>query len=322
VDLLMGPHTEDWVQPVITRSRIALEVVSEMMNERSFLPKQAKVTLRKQGSHQPWEFTIFGSDAPPSIDEVVRGEVDLAIVNPALCLTMAYLGKGRWTEPQPVRLLTVIPSTDQFLFAVAKRTGITSLAEIKEKKPPLRVSMRSQPDHADYLIVEQVLAEYGFSLDDIVSWGGSIHTHGFPPRPDRVAAGEIDAIFDEAVNQWGTNAIKADMNLLEIDDAMMKRLEAKGFQRGVMTKAEYPVLERDVQSIDFSGWPVFVREDADPDFVRLFCESLEKRKDRIGWQGSGPLPTERMVIDSEDTPVRVPFHPAAEAYWRDRGYLK
>ena len=317
-----GPHQDDWVQPVITRSRIALEVVSEMLNERSFLPKQAKITLRKQGSHQPWELTIFGSDAPPSIDEVVSGEVDLAIVNPALCLTMAYLGKGPWKVPQPVRVITVIPSSDQFLFAVAKRTGITSIADIKEKRYPLRVSMRSQPDHADYLIVQETLAEYGFSLDDIVSWGGSIHTHGFPPRPERVAAGEIDAIFDEAVNQWGTKAIQADMRLLEIDDAMMARLEAKGFQRGYMTRAEYPILDHDIPSLDFGGWPIFVREDADPELVRLFCSSLEKRKDRIGWQGSGPLPIERMCLDAEDTPLRVPLHPAAESYWRERGYLR
>src|SRR5437764_12901163 len=134
--------------------------------------------MLKQGSHHPWELTIFGSDAPPSIDEVVSGEVALAIVNPALCLTMAYLGKGPWTAPQPVRAITVIPSSDQFLFAVAKRTGITSIADIKKKRYPLRVSMRSQPDHADYLIVQETLAEYGLSLDDIVSWGGSIHTHG------------------------------------------------------------------------------------------------------------------------------------------------
>jgi TRAP-type uncharacterized transport system substrate-binding protein len=317
----MGPHTEDWIQPVITRSRIALEVVSEMIGERPFLPKQAKVTLRKQGSHQPWEFTIFGSDAPPSIDEVVRGEVDLGIVNPSLCLTMAYLGKGPWKEPQPVRTIGVIPSTDQFLFAVAGRTGITSIEQIKEQRYPLRVSMRSQPDHADYLIVREALAEYGFSLDDIVSWGGSIHAHGFPPKPERVAAGEIDAIFDEAVNQWGTAAVKAGMNLLEIDDGMMKRLKAKGFQRGVITREEYPVLDHDIPTLDFSGWPIFVREDADADFVRLFCASLEKRKDRIGWQGSGPLPVERMCLDSYDTPLRVPFHPAAEAYWRERGFL-
>src|SRR5262249_13368488 len=142
------------------------------------------------------------------------------------------------------------------------------------------------------------------------------------PRPERVAAGEIDAIFDEAVNQWGTKAIQADMRILEIDDTMMARLEAKGFQRGYMTKAEYPILDHDIPSLDFSGWPIFVREDADRDIVRLFCASLEKRKDRIGWQGSGPLPIERMCLDAEDTPLRVPFHPAAESYWRERGYLK
>jgi hypothetical protein len=28
-----------------------------------------------------------------------------------------------------------------------------------------------------------------------------------------------------------------------------------------------------------------------------------------------------MVKDAEDTPLDVPFHPAAEAFWRRKGYL-
>jgi TRAP-type uncharacterized transport system substrate-binding protein len=33
------------------------------------------------------------------------------------------------------------------------------------------------------------------------------------------------------------------------------------------------------------------------------------------------LPVERMAREALDTPQTVPLHPAAELYWRSRGYL-
>ncbi len=49
--------------------------------------------------------------------------------------------------------------------------------------------------------------------------------------------------------------------------------------------------------------------------------ALEARKDRIPWQGEGPLPLERMCRDTPETPLDIPLHPAAERFWHDRGYL-
>ena len=35
----------------------------------------------------------------------------------------------------------------------------------------------------------------------------------------------------------------------------------------------------------------------------------------------GDLPVERMAREAPDTPQTVPLHPAAERFWRSRGYL-
>ena len=78
----------------------------------------------------------------------------------------------------------------------------------------------------------------------------------------------------------------------------------------------------DVLTVDFSGWPIIVREDAADKFVTQVCAALEERADRIPWQGEGPLPIERMCIDAPDTPQVAPMHPAAEAYWKERGFLR
>ena len=87
-----------------------------------------------------WPLTLFASDDPEVIDEVVSGKVQVAIMNPVDPLTLAYRGTGPFNKPLPLRVVTVIPSEDQIAFAVSERTGVTSLDEIRERRVPLRVT--------------------------------------------------------------------------------------------------------------------------------------------------------------------------------------
>ena len=38
-------------------------------------------------------------------------------------------------------------------------------------------------------------------------------------------------------------------------------------------------------------------------------------------QGDGPLPLGRMCQDTPEGPMYIPLQRAAEAYWKERGYL-
>ena len=94
-----------------------------------------------------------------------------------------------------------------------------------------------------------------------------------------------------------------------------------GFRRGVIPKAEYPNLPEDVMSLDFSGFPVYTHADTPDQVITGFCAALEARKDRIPWEEEGPLPLERMCLDTIEGPLGIPLHPAAERFWREQGYL-
>ncbi|MBM2812832.1 MAG: hypothetical protein HW416_3591 [Chloroflexi bacterium] len=311
-----------FIAPVATRSRLVLEMAYEMVGDWGFKHKQARITLREQGDQNPWALAIDGSDTPAAIDEVARGDAQIAIINPSDPLQVALRGKGRWKEPVPVRILTVIPSLDQIIFAVHPRTGIKTLADIRDKKYPLKVSMRRQPGHSTYFIVGEALKALGFSLDDIMSWGGAMHYHRFPPDVEAVVRGDADAIFDEAVDEWIDHATDAGLHIISLDEGHLQQLEALGLRRHVVTKAQYPALPADVPTLDFSGWPVFTRADVPDDFIRAACIALEACKDRIPWQGVGPLPLERMCIGTVDAPLTAPLHPAAEKFWREQGYIQ
>lgn len=306
------------------RSRLVLEVASEMVDQPDWPNRQARVSLRVQGAEQ-WAVNMIASDGPAAIELVARGEMQLAINNPAMYLALAVRGTGPYKNPIPLRAITVIPSPDQLAFAVTEKTGLKSLQEIRERRLPLRISMRGQRDHALHPVVKEVLATAGFSLTDVISWGGQVrYDEGLPLKDNRFGAmqrGEVDMIIDEAVRGWVNQAIDAGMRVLPLDDAMLMHLEALGLRRAVMPKARYPKLPDDLPTLDFSGFAVYTHADVPDAVVTSICAALEARKDRIGWQEPGPLPLDQMCRDTADGPLVIPLHPAAERFWRERGYL-
>ncbi|MGH7871571.1 MAG: TAXI family TRAP transporter solute-binding subunit [Candidatus Binatia bacterium] len=306
------------------RSRLVLEVAAELVDHPDWTERQARVSLRPQGADH-WPINLIASDGPAAIDLVATGEMQLAISNPAMYLALAVRGAGPFRSPIPLRAITVIPSPDQLAFAVTAKTGLKSLHDIRARRFPLRVSMRGQKDHALHPIVDQVFAAAGFSLGDIVSWGGQVrYDDGLPMKSNRFGAmqrGEVDMIVDEAVRGWINAAAEAGMHALALDETMLNKLEKLGLRRAVIPKARYPKMVQDVPTLDFSGFAVYTHAAVPDAVVTAICAALEARKDRIGWQEPGPLPLERMCRDTADGPLMIPLHPAAERFWRGRRYL-
>ena len=307
------------------RSRLVLEVASELVDQPQWRYRQTRVNLREQGG-DGWPIALFGSDSPAAIAQVASGEVQVAMINPAAPLALAFRGKGPFREPIALRAIAVVPSPDQLAFAVTKQTGVHSLRELRERRLPLRVSIRGQMDHSLHLVVKEVLSALGFSLEDITSWGGQVrYDPGLPKGPNRLGAmqrGEVDMIIDEAVHNWLNIALDSEMHVLPLDESMLTQLETLGFQRAVLPKADYPKLDSDVPTLDFSGFPVYTHANVPDSIVTAVCAALEARKEKIVWQEPGPLPLESMCRDTPSGPLNIPLHPAAERFWCERGYLK
>ena len=306
------------------RSRLVLEVAAEMVEQADWSDRQARVSLRPQGGDR-WTVNMIASDGPAALDMVARGEMQLAISNPAMYLALALRGTGPYKTPIPLRAITVIPSPDQLAFAVTEKTGLRSLHEIRERRMPLRVSVRGQRDHALHPITHEVLQAVGFSLDDIVSWGGQVrYDDGLPIKDNRLGAmqrGEVDMIIDEAVRGWANQALAAGMRILPLDESVIAKMESLGLRRAVMPAARYPGLGTDLPTLDFSGFAVYTHADVADAVITSICAALEARKERIGWQEPGPLPVEYGCRDTDDGPLVIPLHPAAERFWRGQGYL-
>jgi TRAP-type uncharacterized transport system substrate-binding protein len=310
--------------PHTTRSRLMLEVASELVSRRDWPLLQARVSMREQGS-ETWPVTLFASDSPATMQEVASGKVQIAIVNPSMILKLASLGSPPFKEPLPLRSIAVLPASDQMVFAVKAATGLKSFAELRERRFPLKISLRGQRDHSLHLVINHVLSAAGISLDDIVSWGGEVrYDAGMPYSANRIGAvkrGELHAIFDEGASAWGNIALESEMRFLALDEDLLKRLELVGLRRNVLAQKNFPKLLADVPTLDFSGWPIYTHKDAPDGLVTDFCSALEACKHRVPWAREGPLPLDQMVRDGAEGHLEVPLHPAAERFWRKRGYI-
>ncbi len=315
-----------WANPVTTRSMVMLEIAAGLVSGDDVGVRQAKVLLREQGK-KDWVLSLYGSGTMESIDAVMNHEADVAIANPSAALMLAHRGHAPYAKPLPVRTIAVIPSLDQMVFAVKSDTGIRTFEEIAAKKPSLRVGLRGDPRHGLNTIMDHITAAAGFSLNDLKAWGGEARHFGPLPWPggekfQALERGEINAIFDEASDIWIEDALNAGMTILPLAESTVVKLEAMGYRRGIIRRELFPRLPADVLSIDFSGWPIFVHADLPDERVTQICAALDERKQHIPWQGDGPLPVEIMCRDAPETPLDVPLHPAAEKFWRERGYLK
>jgi len=302
-----------------------LEVASELVGRHEvFEARQASVLLRRQGQ-RTHELEFFGSDGPAELERVARREVAAAIVNPSVLLTLACRGVSPFVDPLPLRAVSVIPSQDQFVLAVRADAGLRRAEDLAGLDKPLRISVRGQRVHSVHIVLDHVLRACGTSLADLRQSGSTIcYDDGMPNRGGRldfVRAGERDAIFDEGATSWTNDAAEAGMTILSLQEETVARLETWGYRRAVLDTISYPALDANVLTVDFSGWPVYVHEQADAGLVEMFCEALEARRLAIPLQDGSPLPLEQMCTDTAAAPLGVPLHDAARGFWAKRGYI-
>ena len=312
------------VFPPTTRSVLVLEMAAELALGAAPTPaRQAKAVVDLGGGH---EIALLGSSTIAGIHAVAAREVALAIVNPSATLTLAYRGTGPFAAPLPLRTIAVLPSRDQYVFAVHPQTGLRSFAEIAAKRPALRIGVRGDRSHSLHFMLDDIMRAGGFTRDDIAAWGGEFRFEGVAPDAGApkfraFLDGSLDAIFEEGADSWIGAALDAGMTVLSLAEPAVAQLETLGYRRAVIPQARYPKLATDVLTVDFSGWPLFVHAELSDDDVTQICAALAACVARIPWQEDAPLSLARMCRNAADAPYDVPLHPAAERSWKERGVL-
>ncbi len=283
------------------------------------------ITVGSGSSDRYRPYLRLSPGSPVLAHAVVRGDLDMVFVNPSGFCTQMYRGTGLFSAPLPIRVVCSYPSWDRYVHAVFPRTGLKSLSDVKAKRYPLRMSIREDPTHSTRALLDQELAILGFSLNDVLSWGGSLQLNGGPGDERRlraIHAGEVDAVFDEGIVTWFDEALAAGMEPMAFEPELMDGLLKLGWRRVVMHKGEYPHLGVDYPCIDYGGWPLYTRESMADEAVVKVCEAVVAREAEIEWDDRCTTGVAQCWQDTDATPLDVPLHPAAERWARARGYVR
>jgi len=269
-------------------------------------------------SFRPWLRMSTGSAI--LAEDVAKGNLEMAFVNPSALLTQAVRGVGIFKKPLDLRVIAMYPSWDRFVMAVNPKLAIRSLRELKEKRYPLKISVREDPTHSTLVLIDQILGFYGFSLKDIQSWGGKLALCGGPGDIRRLNAlerGEIDAIFDEGIITWLKQALDAGFVPWELEPDITKKVEALGWRSVVLPKSRYARLDRDYQVIDFSGWPIYASASLPEQMAYDACAAIAARQAEMPWDPDSYTDIGQPGRESDATPFDVPLHPGAERWYRE-----
>lgn len=272
------------------------------------------------GEHyKPWFRMSTGS--PILAHAVANGELEYVFVNPSAMLTQAYRGTGLFKEPLPLRTVFSYPSWDRYVVVFRPGFEAGSLAEIRDRKLPIRLSIREDATHSTRVCTNQLFAAYGFSVDDVLSWGGSLQTNGGPGDKRRINAvreGAVDVVIDEGIGTWLHVALEQGYRPITLEDRIFDHMSAIGWRRVKLPASWDPHLTADHDCIDYSGWPVYTRDSMPEDDVYKVCAAVGARVDEIPWEENFPGAS-RLGLDADATPLDVPLHPGAAKWYREQG---
>ncbi|MFR3458881.1 MAG: TAXI family TRAP transporter solute-binding subunit [Bilophila wadsworthia] len=205
-------------------------------------------------------------------------------------------------------------------FIVNKASGITSLAQIKEKKMPIRISMSHTAGNS-YLFGKWILEEYGISQQDITAWGGKIYTPSTNDAASMMKDGQLDVALwigpgEAFIVQDMMNSV--DLDILPVDENVIKAVGEKyGLQRDVIPASFYGgKFGKDIVTVSASTELMInknVSEDIAYKMVKAMCE---KRDDIViaspFWKSFMP--------EKAGQGLALPLHPGAK-YYKEKGWL-
>ena len=126
-------------------------------------------------------------------------------------------------------------------------------------------------------------------------------------------------MFDEGIKVWLNEALAAGLAPIELEGSEFEPMQQLGWRRVPLPKARFPGLARDVDTLDFSGWPVYARASLPDETAYDICGALAAREAEIPFEKGTNGTALQMLRESESTPMDVPLHTGAERWLREHG---
>ncbi|MBI4562008.1 MAG: TAXI family TRAP transporter solute-binding subunit [Candidatus Rokubacteria bacterium] len=235
----------------------------------------------------------------------------------------AYEGREAY-EAKLENLRGLVGGLDTYyLVAIAqKKLGLSSLQEVKDRKLPAKLYSLPVGSIGEFG-ARQLLREYGITYADVKGWGGSATHVGYNVIVDAMRDARADVLIAVVTPKHPSIteiATFADVKFLSLEPERVKGLVSLGYQAATMPANEFKNQPEPLATVGFPT--VLITNAALPDSAAYtITKTIAENKEALvrGHAGLAAFePTEAWRPER----VGIPLHPAAERYYRERGWLK
>ncbi|MEV1066912.1 TAXI family TRAP transporter solute-binding subunit [Streptomyces sp. NPDC050263] len=265
--------------------------------------------------------TWNGPGRSDAVRAVGRGEVQVALAAPAAFTVVALEGSGVYADESypDLRAVGVVPRRNRLVVAVHRDLGIAAFAELRERKPALRLATSlNDGEHHVGLAAHEVLTRSGV---DVIGWGGELLENERPFESlAHVKEGRANAVVQETVMLPQRQEIGRDLNFLEIEEDVLTGLY-EDFCWPAATMADDCLPGRGgLRTLDLSDFLVLTRADLAGDVAYAVAWILGERRHVLDGRHHHPDPERGPVTGPVDPAAMgrtpVPLHTGAARYYR------
>jgi TRAP-type uncharacterized transport system substrate-binding protein len=234
----------------------------------------------------------------------------------------AWNGTGPYTrdhrQRRNYRVIAVVRTSTYMLAAASRKSGITSLLQIKDRTQPTWIVGGN----------EIIFDYYGIKIDDLKAKGGGI----MPPQglgPTRVsrekrASGDVFVGTGLLANtpeqrSWYEASQLNDLVFLDMEEPLLAKLaQEPGYERAVLPLAIFRGVDRPIPTVMRPNHLIYVRDDAPDEFAYAIAKALDEHRQLFQVQLEPWYYDPRTVAVSKV----IPMHPGAMKYYRERGFVR
>jgi uncharacterized protein len=261
-----------------------------------------------------------GADGANAI-RVNNGQIDLGIVHSGIGKA-ALAGTEPFQKPQAdVRAISVLYGRAMYHLAVLKKSGVTDIAQIKEKKYPFKVSMNTKGSFME-MIGRAVLAGYGITYEDINNWGGQVAFMSMNATFPLIQDGRLESMSN--VIQIPSSHIKElsvthDLVLLPIKEEVQKKVAAElGVAMDVIPKGTYSFAEKDTPTVSASVILINSSKMSD-DMAYNITKAIH---DDLKYLSTVHQDIQNLTPELMPKVGDVPLHPGALKFYKEKGVVR
>jgi len=224
--------------------------------------------------------------------------------------TGPYAADGK--QRRNYRVIAVVRTSTYMLAAASRKSGITSLRQIRDRKEPTWIAGNNPI----------IFSYYGIKVEDLKARGGGI----MPSNASREKRASADVFIGTGLladtpeqRMWYEVSQLNDLVFLDFDEPLIAKLaEQPGYQRAVVPLALFRGVDRPIPTVMRPNHLIYVRDDAPDSFAWDVAKALDEHRELFQVQ------LEPWYYDPQTVAVSkvIPMHPGAMKYYRARGYAK